>query len=151
MQEFGFGANDAALGSEDSEPTAEEERAIWLGQEVDPSPQFDYSTWGPVNMVALLCPVCGNYNLHQGAIRAYHRDQEDGPGNLTVVKCGGVSVERVEDKDIPGRRDSMSISFWCEGGCRPCSLHIQQHKGTTYVRWEPDPLPPIPQTPPASP
>lgn len=134
--QFGFAEGD------DGQPPPEQSyddyvaecRAKWPSQEVNPNVVIE----GGV----LLCPVCGGNNLHQGKVRVYQRDHEDGPGTLTVVSApDSVSVSRLEDKDSPGRRDTLRIEFGCEDICRPFTLEIQQHKGLTYMMWLADPIP----------
>ena len=137
--EFGFGEGDDGLppSKQSYDDFVTECRRAWPTQKVHGQSVLDD---GWVLGGVLLCPVCGGNNLHQGEVRIYHRDKEDGPGTLTVADTGKVSTERLEDKDIPGRRDSLSIGFWCESMCRLVSLHISQHKGSTYMQWVADGL-----------
>ena len=82
----------------------------------------------------LVCPSCKETYLHHGGVISIVRDIEDGPGTR-VEHDAGVTIKRVEDADIMGRRDVVFIKFWCE----TCSTHpqlvIQQHKGQTFLAW----------------
>ena len=87
----------------------------------------------------LVCPMCGGSNLHQGAVKHYHRRYEDDEvGMLTVVTGNTV----VASSDLPMRespsirRDGIRVEMACEGcGDLITDLAIYQHKGTTYITW----------------
>lgn len=86
----------------------------------------------------LVCPDCGpnGSNLHHGRVTVFNRFREDGPGNrVDVCPCTGVpAITPVDDHEIPGRRNSLRVELWCECG-RLLTLHLDQHKGTEYLRW----------------
>lgn len=90
----------------------------------------------------LCCPGCGgDGHLHQEVIISIWRDHEDGPATMTLTSAEQVIVERIEDKEAPGRRDSMYILFTCEicDGCESYKvLEIMQHKGVTLAVWRGD-------------
>ena len=90
----------------------------------------------------LCCPVCDSTYLHQIAVFAGFRREEDEPESLTVaVDKTGVrtSLGRLAD-----RRDEALIYFVCEQ-CTPndrwnvpnpeFALRIYQHKGETLLEW----------------
>lgn len=91
----------------------------------------------------LKCPSCGGTNLHQGHVKVYSRDAEDGPGTVVTVDGLIAHTARVSARDIPGRRESLQISFFCEECDGDPSrwdkwsmvLEIRQHKGATYLSW----------------
>jgi hypothetical protein len=104
----------------------------------------------------LLCPECNNPMLHQIAVNVIFRDKEDADGILTKIKTKETVICRVEDKDIPGRRDVLTIDFgcelcdverdcpkgdlcfqqnWCDNHWKVHTLQIVQHKGSTFFQW----------------
>lgn len=87
----------------------------------------------------LLCPDCGNNYMHHLEIHVTTRDGEDQGGTIaTIAQDGSTSLRRVGATQIPGRRDSLQISFWCEacGEDAPQKiLQILQHKGNTEIGW----------------
>jgi hypothetical protein len=91
--------------------------------------------FGSIDNAALKCPVCGEIGLHQGEVRVFQRDTEDGPGTLAVINNGVVGSERLESDQIADRRDSLLISFWCENDCPTFVLSISQQKGLTFAHW----------------
>ena len=85
----------------------------------------------------LECPRCGGIYLPQESVAAIFRDREDGPGTLAESRKGEVTVRRLSDSEIPGRRDSIVITFSCETcgeGAPASALQIMQHKGSTFFR-----------------
>lgn len=97
----------------------------------------------------LLCPCCGEEYLHHDAVKVFSRREDDEFVRKTVVyENGNVASEKVFNKESgnpSGRRDGLSISFWCEicggmtedsGPNRTMWLHISQHKGNTVMQWE---------------
>jgi hypothetical protein len=81
--------------------------------------------------------MCGGINLHHESVIAIFRDTQDGPGTSVESDHDGVSVTRMADNEIPGRRDVVVITFMCEKGCPKARLVIAQHKGTTMFEWQP--------------
>jgi hypothetical protein len=103
----------------------------------------------------LLCPRCGGQNLHQDKVKVATRVKEDGAGTCVVVDGSKISVTPATDADFAGRRDDLTIEFFCEGCDEPVDpedeviaaqfpararphLLIMQHKGQTLVRWVED-------------
>lgn len=86
----------------------------------------------------LLCPVCGGYNLHHGMVRVESRPGEDDDGIAVLIVDGKAEILMQDASNLRGRRDALIVSFSCEtcGGEDCGELVIQQHKGSTYVRWE---------------
>jgi len=89
----------------------------------------------------LQCPPAdcqADSNLHQEAVVCIWRDQEDGDGTLIASSSSQVIVERVGNREIPGRRDAMYVVFSCECDRSRKVLEIIQHKGGTYMNWRKD-------------
>jgi hypothetical protein len=97
---------------------------------------------------ALLCPKCNGDYLHHDNIAVFNRREDAEMVRKTAIEGGLVSVASVENKtsgNPSGRRDGLSIDFWCET-CGDAEsdevireykrLHILQHKGNTFLRWE---------------
>jgi len=85
----------------------------------------------------LKCPKCSESNLHQERVEALFRDEESGPGTLTVSdRASGMStVLRVEAKNIDFRRDAVYIHFTCEHCTSRPILEIRQDRGSTWFTW----------------
>lgn len=85
---------------------------------------------------ALLCPVCGNCNLHHEAIEWWTRPGgEDGHSEVTIL--GEVREGRVPDHshNPSSRRNGLRLRLYCEFGCDVPALDISQHKGVTFIEW----------------
>ena len=84
--------------------------------------------------ISLLCPGCGNHNLHQYAVEVFNRYQEDDPAGLHVV-IDGQSLNRDMDmgSNPSARRDGMFIYFACEYCPGIVRLSIAQHNGDALV------------------
>ena len=83
----------------------------------------------------LVCPQCGNPNLHQGVVRVYSRD-EDWPSRLTQVDLNGNVTQIANAVGNPSdRRHGLTIAFECEHCDLLADLAIWQHKGVTFVEW----------------
>lgn len=84
---------------------------------------------------ALVCPSCGNHNLHQRCASVFFRHIEDGfEGKF--VKCSKDSVDEISGTNNPSiRRDGLLIKFECEFCAADPELAVFQHKGITYVEW----------------
>ena len=89
---------------------------------------------------ALHCPVCDEPNLHQSTLRVFDRQEDADFTRITQVSHAEVVVKTVASDDCgnpSSRRQGLSIDFWCEHcNDRPLTLHILQHKGTTFLRWD---------------
>jgi hypothetical protein len=100
----------------------------------------------------LFCPKCNNANLHHGAIKTISRFCEDSDGIESThdSQNNTVLTRPISKENIPYRRDSLTIEFWCEhcttavtdvyGNTRHVSdikhtLSIYQHKGSTFMEW----------------
>jgi len=96
--------------------------------------EFDDSS-APAN---LICPKCQGQYLQHDAITIFERDEEDAPSHALHVEGGRLSkIEGAQaDRANPSlRRNGVSVRFWCES-CRAIQeLTIEQHKGSTYMRW----------------
>jgi hypothetical protein len=93
----------------------------------------------------LICPVCGNDNLHQQAVGVYHNPfdsrREDSQGFLVTPDGECVVHTRLHAGVLnpSDRRDGIRISFMCEHSCKVPDLLILQQKGTTYMGWDNEP------------
>jgi hypothetical protein len=83
----------------------------------------------------LLCPSCGENNLHQTSASVYFRDKEDSnEGNF--VHLNNKYIEKIDNRLNPSdRRDGILIAFECEHCEADPHLTIVQHKGATYIEW----------------
>lgn len=81
----------------------------------------------------LLCPFCGSNNLHHQRLRAFERYEEN-DATATITEIFGTWTH-VRVGAAPGRRNTLDVEFWCEGGEHLPVLRIQQHKGSTFFRW----------------
>lgn len=81
----------------------------------------------------LYCPNCGASNLHHDAVQVGFRRHEDERESLevTVDKFG----IRARHAPLPGRRDELTLRFWCEHCPETPTLRIYQHKGETLFEW----------------
>ena len=88
---------------------------------------------------ALLCPKCGEANLHHGILDVICRKSPDEDGiKYEIDGFMQMNITPIKDEDIPGRRNNIDISFYCEYCPDECFvLRIIQHKGTTYIKWVP--------------
>lgn len=90
---------------------------------------------------ALVCPQCGESNLHQERVEVFRR-REDESGDvvrLDVARAGQLpAVAPVLALEFPRetRRQLMAIGFSCEHCTLGPTLVIVQHKGSTLLRWE---------------
>lgn len=97
---------------------------------------------------ALVCPKCNNEYLHHDRVNIFDRPEDAEVVRKTSVGIESVSVANVDNStsgNPSGRRDGLSIDFWCET-CGDAEsedrikeykrLHILQHKGNTFLRWE---------------
>lgn len=91
------------------------------------------------------CPECGGDYLHQSGVEVYFRDREDaGAGLHVTVQTEGVVSDRSPtmrtDRSMNGNpsiyRDGTTVRFWCEDCDATVAMHIVQHKGNTFIRWE---------------
>lgn len=91
------------------------------------------------DMDVLLCPDCGGKHdngwLHHSTITVHSRKEEDGDGIVRVIDGLEDSTYFETSEHIPGRRDTLDISFKCEHCQIPRMLRIQQHEGVTFMKW----------------
>jgi hypothetical protein len=84
---------------------------------------------------ALVCPSCGEENLHHEKIEVFERVEDAAEGCHVVVE--GRTLH--SDPDITGnpsrRRNGLKIRFWCEHCPATPTLELLQHKGSTYMWW----------------
>lgn len=99
----------------------------------------------------LICPSCGENNLHHMYTTVYDRNEDDDMVMRTDVFPGSLTRKEVrsEKSGNPSRRrDAVVIVYSCEhchGGDpemdSPSFFHLNliQHKGTTYLEWDYEP------------
>lgn len=92
----------------------------------------------------LICPSCGEVWLHQYRVETFHRSEEDAKTGIHVaVEWMTVTVasHATMNANPSTRRHGMLIAFFCElcseAETLPLVLAIVQHKGITYVYWQP--------------
>jgi hypothetical protein len=89
-----------------------------------------------INETALMCPFCGDNNLHHDRVTVYSRKEDEDKILRTEICSGLVTVKRDEGHDNPSsRRDGIAIRFDCENCPAKPELTVSQHKGTTHVEW----------------
>jgi len=91
----------------------------------------------------LLCPLCRSEWLHHGPVAVFEREggKEDAPRTLKTRIAGRLTNCSIIKSEISGnpscRRNGITVTFWCEG-CRGYSdLTLAQHKGQTFIEWQP--------------
>lgn len=102
----------------------------------DNDPQFNVSRYHDAE---LLCPRCGESNLHHHTITVFDRNEDAAEVLRTTVAYKKTTSEVVADKgsgNPSNRRDGLTISFSCEH-CEESTflLSVYQHKGSTYMAW----------------
>lgn len=85
----------------------------------------------------LRCPRCLDEWTHIDRVLVGTRDSdhgEDGPGRITTVdNLGNVTISKVAERDLPGRRHHITLEMWCEICGTRCWFEFRQHKGQTQV------------------
>jgi len=87
----------------------------------------------------LHCPNCGYERLHYATVEIFNRRCEDKWYGLHCVIDGtNMEVDIDASTGNPSeRRNGIKIKFLCENcGCSTW-LHILQHKGSTFIGWNP--------------
>lgn len=88
----------------------------------------------------LLCPHCNGDTLRHGRVVIANRRAENDDGVVTAVSPAGVHSWEASSTDLPGRCNSLALSFQCENeACPRLVLLVMQHKGSTLLRWVNDP------------
>jgi predicted nucleic-acid-binding Zn-ribbon protein len=86
------------------------------------------------NADTLLCPECGNDNLHHEKVNIHNRKNEDEEGITISVNRQEVSITPNKD-DFLGRRNDLTITFTCEHCPATPTLTLKQHKGYSLLTW----------------
>jgi len=85
----------------------------------------------------LSCPVCQGTYLHHSRVDIFERSEDAKIGLHIHTQGEQVTV----NKDLAGnpslRRHGVAIVFWCESCQGTFVFHIIQHKGQTFLAWEP--------------
>lgn len=83
----------------------------------------------------LLCPCCGQENLHHEKIEVFERC-EDAESGLRVTVTGNIEIDRNLTGNPSCRRHGLKIFFWCENCKAKSVLSVSQHKGKTCVDFD---------------
>lgn len=98
----------------------------------------------------LRCPHCDGLNLHQGTVEVFNPRNEDDLAYPITVTHNDIIRGGDPARNPSSRRQAIVIYFMCETCGDPeretLALAIQQHKGTTYVKWIELPSPITDQT-----
>jgi hypothetical protein len=90
------------------------------------------------------CPRCGFGYLHHDSVDVFSRREDANSGQHTHVPgsyTGMVLVRECLAGNPSERRGGIRIAFWCEGCLGRSSLCIAQHKGASFLYWDPPGLP----------
>ena len=89
---------------------------------------------------ALLCPRCKESYLYQTKVEVFEPTTEDAEeGIYAAIDEDSVHVGKGMEGNPSSRRQGLVISFKCEF-CfhfEDVRLGIYQHKGQTYMEWQP--------------
>jgi hypothetical protein len=88
----------------------------------------------------LLCPACGEDNLHHTGTVFFGRAQEDESTWAIEVDAGGavpLPAARAALFNPSPRRGAVTVRFMCEGCPAISELTFWQHKGQTQIGWRP--------------
>jgi hypothetical protein len=83
----------------------------------------------------LLCPGCGEHDLHHDQVTVFERETEDAPSRATEIDGTRVRVLSDGRGNPSSRRGGIAIRFWCEHCSAVPELTLAQHKGTTLMEW----------------
>jgi len=85
------------------------------------------------------CPACQGGHIHHDTVTIFDRKAEDAPSYALVVERGGcvsnITGARAEQDNPSSRRHGVAIRFWCEECDTISELAVEQHKGSTRLRW----------------
>ena len=95
----------------------------------------------------ITCPLCNEINLKHMRVDVGFRKEEDKSGIVTTITRENTMCSYQDDRHVAfsARRDRITIHFFCEA-CgtnsdwseRWMKMHINQHKGVTYITWATD-------------
>lgn len=96
--------------------------------------EYVYSGFG------IACPECGSLGLHQLDVYVVDRlPREDDSVEVKRIGSRRVTFDRVQEFEVPGRRNFLEVSFYCEECCGhgilEKRLRIEQHEGRTLLYW----------------
>jgi len=82
----------------------------------------------------LICPGCGDHNLHQYTVEVFNRYREDDPAGLhAMIENQALNLDMDMGGNPSSRRDGILIYFYCEHCPGRVRLSIAQHQGDTLV------------------
>lgn len=93
-----------------------------------------------LNGDVLICSQCDGTYLHHYETVVYDRKEDSEMTAVTEVRPGRVhhAVERSDSvKNPSSRRHGVVIRFTCEGCEGVKEITVVQHKGQTFIKWEP--------------
>jgi hypothetical protein len=96
---------------------------------------FGPHRWGE----AILCPNCGQNNLHHFRVTVFDRTEDSPRTVVTEVEKGRATTHLLpsgQTRNPSSRRDGVAIGFWCEQCPAKPELTIEQHKGETFIGWQ---------------
>ena len=85
----------------------------------------------------LKCPACGSNYLHHERVEVFECGEDASSGVHVAVEGGKATFDTSLAGNPSARRHGLKISFWCEGCDAKPVLALSQHKGNTYVDFEP--------------
>lgn len=85
----------------------------------------------------LECPACGSNYLHHDRVEIFECGEDATSGVHVAVEGGKATVDTALEGNPSARRHGLKIFFWCEGCEAKPVLSVSQHKGNTYVDFEP--------------
>ena len=60
-------------------------------------------------------------------------------GNYPVLLCPNCGYSYMHEGPMKAREEGWNLDFYCEAGkCPKQILTISQHKGQTFIYWQPD-------------
>ena len=87
-------------------------------------------------MNELCCPFCGSTYLHQRIVGMHCAAEEQGHTvSIEVHNETGEHSTQIRPRQLGDGRQSLSITFWCEGCHKFPVLLVNQHKGCTQMNF----------------
>lgn len=82
----------------------------------------------------LLCPNCRNSSTHHTSVTVFNRTEDVETGRRTIATGVATTIDGDMTGNPSGRRDGLTIGFYCENCPTVMELDIFQHKGQTFFR-----------------
>ena len=85
----------------------------------------------------LQCPLCNSTHLHHEVVNIFQRKEDKETTYISAnTNDNTIFIIPSYNKNISARRGGVEIIFSCEECHKDSSLHVIQHKGTTYMGWQ---------------